>query len=178
MNLRQIQVAYDPREDRLLIRAASETPQGVREEVRAWVTRRLAAPLWEGIVQGMQAQAAGQPIAEAVRREIVGMQHEAAVAEQQAQGQFAAPFEQGAQSYPVGETPLLIDTFHLATGPGEPLRMILAPSEGAGFQLAMSGPLLHGFCRLLQNAVSEANWGLALVMPGAPVEDGTPRTLN
>lgn len=179
MNLQQIQVIYDPAEDRLLIRAAFARADGVREEVRAWVTRRLVSPLWEGIVQGMQAQMDGMPQMEEVRREIVGMQHEAAVATQRAQGQFAAPFDATAGSFPAGETPLLIDTFHLTTGPGEPMRVVCASAAGTGFQLLFPIPLLHGFCRLLQNAVAEAHWGLVLTMPGADLGNAEgPRTLN
>jgi hypothetical protein len=166
MSLQQLQVTYHQQQDRVLLRAAFKGPDEPRQELRAWITRRMVPPLWSGMLRALSTQISLElPQSAQASREIIGMKHEASVAEQAARGNFNDGFDNSAQEYPMGEEPLLIDALRFTVNPHEPVRINFAPPDGKGFEIAFSSAVLHAFCKLLQDAVKSAQWNLTLVMP-------------
>ena len=57
----------------------------------------------------------------------------------------------------------------------------LLPRAGQGVNLALDDTLLHGVCKLLQDAVEKTDWDIKLALPTGFVPGGTegvPRRLN
>lgn len=179
MDLHQIQVSYQPNEDRLLYRASFKADDGALQEIRAWLTRRMLRELWSGIVTSLKAQIRlDKPLAAHASAEIVSMEHQTSVAAMQENGSFGNSYESAVQQYPLGETPLLITTASFAANPNQPLRINFISESCKGFEIAFSSPILHGFCKLLMEAVEKADWGMNLVLPGDALFPKLSATLN
>jgi hypothetical protein len=173
MKLHQIKVQYVPEQDRLLARVS--TTSG--EEILLWLTRRCVLLLWPELIKMAEAspQIAVQASPEA-RKALVGFQHEQALS----QSDFSKPYEEQARARPFGADPLLVTRIvHRKDEAGKPVLGLL-PKEGDGVFLTLDDRLLHGLMRLLQSAVSKAEWAFQLSLPTAPgvVVERVPRTLN
>jgi hypothetical protein len=180
MELHQLQVTYQQDEDRLLFRASFTSPDKPLQEVRAWLTRRLVKNLWPGIVKALETQVTlNQPQAAHAKAEIVGMEHQESVTKLAARGDFKTPFDAKAQTYPIGEAPILVTTAQFNITANQPVRINFAPAQGKGFEIAFPPQVMHGFCNLLREAVKTAQWDIDLPLPGAvtPADTAT-RVLN
>lgn len=179
MDLKQLQLAYQQNEDRLLLRASFKTEDDSLQEVRAWLTRRLVSNLWPGIVKALETQVSlNQPQAAHAKAEIAGMAYQDSIEKINARGDFGKKFKADAQVYPIGETPILVSAAHFAIAANKPVRINFTSAQGKGFEVAFTATILHGFCTLLQNAVKNAAWGLDLQLPGATLADAKPKVLN
>jgi hypothetical protein len=179
MELHQIQVGYNAENDRLLLRATFRDPERALHEVRAWLTRRIVHRLWPGIMRALETKVTlERPQAQHARREIVGMAHQASISENVQRGGFSKQFEDAAASFPLGSDPLLITTANFHLKAQQPVRIELVASNGKRFEIAFSDGILHGFCKLLQDGVKTAQWGLELAMPGAAEVGAAPTALN
>ncbi|WP_136415480.1 hypothetical protein [Herbaspirillum sp. ST 5-3] len=180
MELHQIQVTYMAEEDRILCRTSFKGAGDGLQEIRAWLTRRMVAKLWPGIIDALEKQVAlDKPLAAHASADIVGMDHFASVEEIRGSGSFSSPYESTIESFPLGETPILVKTVNFTLNPDQPIRMNLAPAEGFGFEIAFTQTVLHGFCSLLKDAVKIAEWDLDLTMPGMLAPSGNAaRVLN
>lgn len=180
MDLHQIQVTYQPEEDRILLRVSFRAEDGSLEEIRSWLTRRLVKSLWPGIVRSLDSQVKlNQPQAAHASAEILSMEYQASVTEIKASGNFDIPFEAAAENYPLGETPLLVSATRFQLNPNEPLRIGFTGMSGESFEVCFTQTAMHGFCKLLQEAVKTAEWDLQLHIPSfAPVENAPRRMLN
>lgn len=179
MELHQIQVSYSAEHDRLLLRATFRDGQKALHEVRAWLTRRIVHRLWPGIVRALETKVTlEQPQAQHARREIVGMAHQASINENVQSGGFSRKFENDVASYPLGEEPMLVNTAHFHLKAQQPVRIEFVAGDGKRFEIAFSDRILHGFCKLLQDGVRNAEWGLELAMPGTVEMSAVPSALN
>jgi hypothetical protein len=178
MELHQIQLTYSAEEDRVLYRASFRAHDGTLQEVRAWLTRRMVKALWSGIVDALETQVTlDRPQAAHASADIVNMEHHACIEEIKGRGNFSSQYEAGS-TWPLGETPLLIHTTDFMQNPDQPIRVNMVPAQGSGFEVAFTLAILHGFCSLLKDAVSKADWDMELVMPGAATPLSAPRILN
>jgi hypothetical protein len=179
MDLKQLQVAYQQNEDRLLLRASFKTDGDSSQEVRAWLTRRLVRNLWPGIVKALETQVTlDQPQATHAKAEIAGMAYQDSIEKINARGDFNKKFEADAQAYPIGDIPILVAAAHFAITANKPVRINFTSAQGKGFEIAFTATILHGFCTLLQNAVKTAAWDIDLRLPGAASADARPAVLN
>lgn len=89
MQIRQLQIANDHLQDRLILRVATQAD----EEYRVWFTRRFLRGLWPHLAKLSGKQAAPQPL--------VGETPPAEAAS------FEQPFVDENATYPLGSTPLL-----------------------------------------------------------------------
>jgi len=180
MNVHQLQLTFDTVEDRILFRATFLDESGGLQEIRAWLTRRIVCNLWPGIVRALESQITlDKPQASHAKAEIIGMAHEESIAQFAAAGSFAAPFENAAQRFfPLGEMPLLISGARFTLHANQPLRIDFSPAQGSGFEIAFTPALLHGFCKLLQDAVKAAQWEIELALPGEAGLTPAARVLN
>ncbi len=180
MDLHQLQVTYQAEQDRILLRVSFRDGRGNLEEIRAWLTRRLMKNLWPGIIKSLDSLVKlNKPQAAHASAEILSMDFQASVTEIKANGNFDIPFEAAAETYPLGEEPLLIHTTHFHLHPGKPVRVSFAQSDQECFDVDFTQTAMHGFCKLLQEAVKNAEWDLHLQMPSfAQPETLMRRVLN
>ncbi|HYD95443.1 MAG TPA: hypothetical protein VEC01_08965 [Noviherbaspirillum sp.] len=173
MELHQIQLTYQPEEDRVLWRTSFRADDGSLQEIRAWLTRRMTGQLWGGLVEVMERQVAlDKPHAAHARSDIVGMEHHASVDAMRESGSFGSAFQEDVAGFPLGAAPFLVTTVNFGQEAGKPIRMNLVPTEGHGFEVALPAQVLHGFCSLLRDAVAKADWDLELELPGASAPGG------
>ncbi|HEY7758536.1 MAG TPA: hypothetical protein VIA64_03880 [Burkholderiales bacterium] len=168
MKLHQIKIEFDAEQDRLRLRVS--TLSG--EEALLWLTRRCVLRLWPLLVGG--AEASPQVVTRAadpeVKKALLGFQHEKAIS----QAQFGKQYEDLPRTRPLGDAPLLVTKLQRRAGPDGRIVLGLLPSQGQGIFLTLDEPLLHGFIKLLQQAVQRAEWGFKLQLPWSesPPESG------
>lgn len=162
MSLQQINVTYDARQDRLLVRM--NTSEHV--EYRFWITRRLVKGLWQGLVRRMQStETARRQMVHSAKQAVVEFEREAALRKTR----FDKPYAAGELRPAMPGEPLLVFSITMRSHPKGGHDIGLMPASGAGFHLRFSDTLLHGFAKLLQDAVKLSGWNLALELPRASV---------
>ncbi len=174
MQLQQIKIEYSAEQDRLLMRLAS----GDRAEILLWLTRRCVRLLWPLLVKMAEStpRIALQPTPEA-RHALLDMEREQALAK----ADFCSPYQDVARERPLGADPLLIARINIGQDNQGKHVLTLRPIEGQGVNIAMDDTLLHGLCKVLQDAVDKAQWDIKLVLLSgavAGVPAGAARTLN
>ncbi|MBI1891749.1 MAG: hypothetical protein HYS18_13960 [Burkholderiales bacterium] len=182
MDLHQLQVTYQTNEDRVLLRVSFRAEDGTLEEIRAWLTRRIVKSLWPGILRSLDSLVKmTQPQAAHASSEILSMEYQASVTEIKASGNFDIPFEAAADRYPMGEAPILISSFKFQVDTQEPVRIAFSGAEDEKLEIGFTQKAMHGFCKLLQEAVRNAEWDLTLQMPSFAQQEAMPsprRLLN
>ncbi len=153
-DLHQIQFNYVPEADRLLLRISTAD----KSEFCFWLTRRYVRLLWPAVLKLLRENP--QVRAQSSRLDqdtVLDFQHQQAIE----QGDFSTEYQADAQATPLGEKPLLLAKLQPGKGKDGPV-LHLAPIKGNGVNLALPGPLLHGFARMLQQGAKQAEWGLNL----------------
>ena len=158
MKLQQIKIDFHPEQDRLLLRLASED----RSEILLWLTRRCVRLLWPLLMKTAESAPgiALQPMPDA-RQALLGMQHERALS----QADFSRPYQNGERARPLGAEPVLVTRIDSARNAAGKYVLAFLPREGQGINLALDDTLLHGLCKLLQDAVGKADWDMRLEVP-------------
>ncbi|MBF0295282.1 MAG: hypothetical protein HQL96_08835 [Magnetococcales bacterium] len=155
--IHQLQASYSAQEDRLLLRVSTSD----HAEFRFWLTRRFIQRLWEGLRHHLENRhriAESDPQARAALLEFM---HQNATA----QVDFASPYQETPETdTPLGREPILVVRATLGVVPEqeELVRLGLNPAEGEGIELTLDTQLMHGFCKLLADAMSQAEWDLCL----------------
>lgn len=148
---------------------------------QAWLTRRMMLRLWAplaDIVTKLQiAQASPQAH---VMPEARAMVAQAARERTLAVADFKTPFVPTVREQPLGDEPLLVFEAQLTRLPGEQLRVVLLDEQRKSMALQLNAQLVTGLHQLLQQALRQADWGLALdPAPAAePAAALAPRVLN
>ena len=151
MQIRQIQVANDNVQDRLVLRIATQAS----EEIRVFFTRRFLSELWPHLVAMLLDHLAAQPVFPA---EDESSESQAAAASTT----FEQPFNNDDPVFPLGSQPLLASEATLeASGPGL-ARVILREARERSFTMNLNAELLQALCSMLRAACEQAQWGLAL----------------
>lgn len=174
MQIKQLQLAYAPEQDRILMRINSAAGQ----EVRCWLTRRmvnLLLPNLEKIMQSMLAS--DRPLNDVGRKALLDMNREVSLYS----ADYQTPFQENANDIPLGTEPLLVSQIELKPAGqvnNTNLVLRLATKEGKGFEMQMAEQLQHGFIDLLIKTCEQAQWGLDY--QGAPsiIERPESRHLN
>ncbi len=168
MKLQQIKIDFSPEQDRLLLRLASDD----HSEVLLWLTRRCVRLLWPLLMKTAESTPgiALQPVPEA-RQALLGMQHERALS----RADFSRPYDDAARARPLGAEPILIARIDSARSADGNHVLALLPREGQGINLALDDTLLHGLCKLLQDAVAKADWEMQLEVPAGNLARDTER---
>lgn len=168
--IKQMQLAFDAAQDRLLFRVNTEA----REEFRFWLTRRLVKLMWPVLVKALeghvQVSAQQDPGA---RQTVLAFQRQQAVA----QADLKTAYRNDALSLPLGEAPVLVARFQVRPGPAGNHIMGLHPEQGQGLELALDGPLLHTFCALLGETTGTTDWDIKLAL-GAAAQTPRPSQIN
>lgn len=194
MNIRQISVAYMPREDRILVRVNTDS----HDEVGFWLTRRLCLGLWPALKSQIEKTGSSDAARTALhdggaRAMMAEFRRERSLR----QSDFATPFTSGRPLVPLGAAPLLATDLGLSPGANGHLRIDVkeggsgpqASQAGRAFCLNLSETLMHGLQHLLRQALAQSGWHpwppeLALDLDADPAGDAsaartvTPRYVN
>ena len=177
MNIHQLSVNHDERQDRLLLRLNTQDLQ----EFRFWLTRRMALRLVPAIEQSAVRLEAAQPgvaAADAPSQNLLSELKRDAFLKK---ADFATPFENHATKWPLGAEPLLITDAHLTIKPGGALEIAFEdksdPAQARACQLHLQVSLVHGMLHLIQQAIEKAEWGISAkaTAPGPATPPEPPR---
>lgn len=145
MSVRQLQVANDNVQDRLVLRVGT----GNNEEIRIFLTRRFLREIWPHLSRILATHLA-KPAAPA---------SSTALSEP---ASFEQPFKEDNPTYPLGMTPLLASEATFETPDQNQLRLILREGKERSFSLSLSTELLQALCSMLRAASEQAKWDLGL----------------
>lgn len=144
MQIRQLQVACDQVQDRLVLRVSSQAD----EEYRIWLTRRFLRELWPHLVELIGKKATPIPIVdESARGEA---------------GNFEQPFSEENATYPLGSTPLLTSEVKFDSLSDGSFNLTFREGRERSFKLALNVDMLHTLCAMLRAGAEHAKWNLAL----------------
>ena len=144
--LHQINVSYNPVQDRLLLRISTSDAQ----EYRMWLTRRYAAML-TGVLNKEMDNRGGAP-AVASSEETTRQIKEGAL-----EKKFDA---EQASTYPLGEQGVLAFRINAKNTDKEVMILELLPEKGKGITLNLTHSLMYMFHNVLSQGIAQANWGL------------------
>ena len=159
MNIHQLSVHHDERQDRLLLRLNTQDQQ----EFRFWLTRRMSLRLMPAIEQSAVRLEAAQPGVAATDTPAQNLLSELKRDAFLKKADFATPFENRATQLPLGAEPMLITDAHLTIKPGGALEIAFEdktdPAQARACQLHLQVSLVHGMVHLIQQAIEKAEWG-------------------
>jgi hypothetical protein len=169
MNIHQLSVHHDERQDRLLLRLNTQDQQ----EFRFWLTRRMTLRLLPAIEKTAVRLEAAQPGVAATDAPAQQLLTELKRNAFMQQADFATPFDNHATQWPLGASPLLITDVHLTIKPSGALEMAFEDKSDAAqirsCQLNLQVGLVHGMVHLIRQASEKAEWG-SLGIPAVPTE--------
>jgi hypothetical protein len=181
MNLEQLNLSYLPQEDRILFRIGFSSPdeESAKQEIKILLTRRLVQRLWPTLIEALLTQIRlNQPGASFASQELIKMQHQHSVETFAEDGNFSQDYDAENRTSPLGETPLLLDAIKFHLDPQKPLNIQFIAVNGTNIDLKMPMEMVHGFCKLLQEAVRKADWELDLSMLEDDLLPNTNQLLN
>ena len=167
MTIHQIQLRAHEQEDRLLLRLS--TTDGA--EFRFWLTRRFVKQLWHLLLKMAEwDRAVQQQFDSSTRQTVLEMQHEG----YSRQGDFSRGFDEVPRAFPLGEQPVLLCSAKGSRRAEGLYLLSVYPAQGQGIDMTLDTRLLHIFGKLVQDAVSRADWGLELSLGGSLAEAAAP----
>lgn len=159
MNIHQLSVHHDERQDRLLLRLNTQDQQ----EFRFWLTRRMTLRLIPAIEQSAMRLEASQPGVAATDTPSKNLLTELKRDSFLGKADFATPFKNHATEWPLGAEPMLITDVHLSIRSGGALEVSFEdksdPEQAKTCQLYLQVSLVHGMVHLIQQASKKAAWG-------------------
>ncbi len=126
-------------------------------EFKLWFTRRYVKLLWQAL-QRMLNDSQQATIADShTRQAIMSLEHEEVLSRVDFQSKY---IEEPGIRRPLGEQPVLVSKIQIKPGVNNTQVLCLHPDQGQGLELVFDSTLLHSFCRLLEEGVQKADWGL------------------
>ncbi|MFK5920772.1 MAG: hypothetical protein QM496_01225 [Verrucomicrobiota bacterium] len=156
--IRQLQLSYNPNQDRLLFRLSTASGRHL-EEYRFSLTRRYVRLLWKALLEILKNNLPDEDRqkSEPTQAASMALKHQEVVA----QADFKTPFKES-HTYPLGEKPILVGKLSLKKGPQGGQLLSMHALKGAGLDFHLNDQLLHSFCQLLTQATQRAEWNLDL----------------
>ena len=156
--LHQFQMAFVADQDRMLLRISTRD----KAELRLWMTRRVVRLLWGALLKMIEVGPAKDTPIEANKREaILHFEHQSAVE----QADFETPFQEAADSYPLGEEGVLVASMQISRRPNGAYTLKLNPKQGKGITINLNDKLMHSFMEMLIDSSKRADWDLELRLP-------------
>lgn len=159
MNLHQLNLTFDAKQDRLLLKVSTTSEQ----EFRFWLTRRLVQRAWAPLVTKLQGDTPAPMTAAPLASAPLEFRHAAAVQ----QADFKTPYVAEGKTPAVSPDPLLVTQFSLQSLALDRYEMTLTSDTGLRVSVKLAAPVLHGLVKLLQDASRSADWSLSLALPAA-----------
>jgi len=172
-----LSLTHDAQQDRLLLRINTTA----REELRVWLTRRLALGLQPHLERlGLEAMAPTSAVDTPVANE-QGRQMMAEFKQQEnlSKADFSTPYAE-ADSLPLGPDPLLITDIQMSPQSDGTVSLAFQEKLGdpphRGFQARVKPDLIVGLQHLLRDAIHKADWlGAAPAVQAQPEAITPPR---
>lgn len=172
MNIHQLSVNYEDRQDRLLLRVNTQSGQ----EYRLWLTRRLTARLLPHLQtcvvqleslnpQVMVTDASAQQMLTELQRETFLQKAD-----------FQTPFNSQDPTLPLGQEPILVTDVQLNLQNNGTLNVVFQDKSTndtaqRSCQLGLQSALLHGLLHLIDQALKIANWRMDHAPMAPAVQD-------
>ncbi|NKB38655.1 MAG: hypothetical protein GKR93_16095 [Gammaproteobacteria bacterium] len=144
--LHQINISYQPKEDRLMLKISS----GNGDEYRFWLTRRFTGLLLGVLNKEMDARGGAPSVAG--KEETTKMIKKGAL-----EKKYEA---EKVQSYPLGENGVLAFRINTRSPEEGNLVLELLPEKGKGITLNLNQALLYMLHNILTQGITQANWAL------------------
>ena len=173
-----MQVRFDPVADRIMWQVRTQAG----EMFSVWLTRRIVSQIWRPFQNLVgQSSLAHMPQAASLMPEAHEMLAQTARMRPLPGADFKSPFNPEVTAQPLGPEPILpiaADMGPRADGPGVALR--LRDDQGRSVSVQLTSDMCTALSRLLEKALGDADWGLALTAPPAAAPPGpqAPRLLN
>lgn len=152
--LQQMQIAYDPLQDRLVFTIFTQDFC----EYRFWITRHILKGIWNGMMQLLQADQKNQlKLKEESKKAAEQIQKEKA---QRQPG--AEKFATSATRRPLGDEPLLLAKFFAKPMERNTFLVHLEDARGVSIEFNGESSIIVAFCQLILQAVSRSDWNLDL----------------
>lgn len=169
MNIHQLNVGHNDRQDRLLLRVNTQTA----EEFRFWLTRRMALRLLPALQQALGRMESSQPQMVAPDPASQQMLSELKRDAFMQQADFKTPYVEQAQPLPLGDEPMLVTDVQLNFQPSG-LHLTLQDKGAAGgltqtCQLHLQPDLVRGLIHLVGQAMEKASWQTVAAASAAQV---------
>jgi hypothetical protein len=166
MNIHQLSVNYINEQDRILVRINTTA----EEELRLWLTRRLALglmPLLNRIVpehvvkqETVKTPGISSAVADPEKKKMLA---EFKKEETLQKADFKTPYRDQAAALPLGAEPLLVTEVNVTPLPTGQLQMsfqekLPGVAHPRGFQMALESQLTQGLLHLLEKALVVSQW--------------------
>ncbi len=156
--LHQLNITFNPGEDRLLLRLTADDGRGL-SEYRFWLTRRFVIILWQALDQVLDKEVmAAAPTAaasQAAHRTMKEFQRESAIES----SDFSTPYaEETPKQTPLGENPLLVSKLQVRRQETGQYILVLHDANNQGINLTVNLNIIHSLRKLLSNATVAAQW--------------------
>jgi len=146
----QLQISYDPAEDRLLLTL------GIADRrIGFWLTRRLTAMLWQALWQ-RAGSSVDAGVTSTAKEWLLRLKQDRA---RQTSEVTQEPRLQ------TGSPPLLVTTVQYGPGDKGGHVLSLIDATGKGETLTLDDDSLYGLIRLLDDTLTSSEWGLDLWRP-------------
>lgn len=155
--LRQMNLSFDPVEDRILFRITAGDP-GSMEEYRIWLTRRIVRIVWKLLDQAASSEETADP---RIPPGGAGALREFKEAAALAEADFTTPYKAEQARTPLGPTPQLVGKIQFRRQQ-ENCVLLLETVKGQVITLALNDALVHSLRKLLADQCLAAQWDLPL----------------
>ena len=120
--------------------------------------------LWGALLKMVEVVPKNYTPIEADKREsILHFEHQSAVE----QADFKTPFQEAADSYPLGEEGVLIASMQISRKPNGAYILKLSSKQGKGVTINLDDKLMHSFMGMLIDSSKRAEWDLELRLPAS-----------
>ena len=143
--LHQMNIAYVPKEDRLLLRVSSRSG----DEYRVWLTRRFTGILIDVLNKEIDKSGGVPTIASS--QETKKMVKE---------GALEKSYDNDSANYPLGESGVLAFRLNAGKAQDGSLKLELSPEKGKGITINLNKALLYMFYNILTQGIDQSGWRL------------------
>ncbi|MES9843542.1 MAG: hypothetical protein ABW162_17010 [Candidatus Sedimenticola sp. PURPLELP] len=150
-NLHQINVQFNPQEDRLILSVRADD----NSEIRAWLTRRYTRLLL-GILGKLAIQNQEGADSADAQKAMQQFQRDSALSG----ADFDTEYDQSATTHPLGEEPVLVTKIEYKPAANQMLVVSLGLPDGRNINLNLTKDLLFVFIKLLEEGTEKAEWDL------------------
>ena len=154
--LHQLEIAYDPLHDRLILKFQTE----IREEYRLWLTRRFTKLFWSAL-QDLRVASPRTPTEKKIEAQKVEQAYE------KEKGMKKSDFVQKyttsqvkMTTTPLGSEPILVSKIQIKRSPEAPPVLCLHPEDGQGFEILANIMIVNALLKLLSEVVQKTDWDL------------------
>ena len=179
MSIHQVSVAYQPDQDRLLLRVRTRDDQ----LFELWLTRRMMVRLWQPLQNTASAASLGAASpAATVLPEAREMMTQALRDQARQHADFDSPFDDQATVRPLGDQPLLVAAVDMQRHTDGHVDLVWRDAAQRRLSLSLGPELLNNLLSLLESALAQSEWGLTAKAEAPPdparSPPALPRVLN